>query len=340
MDLTQSTWMIRELGQPVSALYIGADYSITAGGWDGKLSHWDSEGKHLWSVDCMDRIESILQVDASFVITSGLHIVCIANGEQKWSHALEGSADLIAFHSGKIVVTSSVYDIEHGDFMEGAIWKFSLSGDLETIDRIDEKPWFLSAREELIIGLGRPRCGILVDGEHTSLGIDSPITCGVELDDNIFLGHANGVISDVSGREISRDETGVESIISHLNGVVTALENGKLVFRTSDEKVEWSVKKDQITTQSSAFSYHWAGNWNGMEGLIEVRDKSGELVVSSSVSRPRVSTSRKNRVGFGLEDGKIMVWEKELFERRKGQEFSAQNEQKSALAERLRSLRK
>ena len=91
MDLTQSTWMIRELGQPVSALHIGDDYSITAGGWDGKLSHWDSEGKHIWSVDCMDRIESILQVNASFIVTSGLHIVCIENGEQIWSHALEGS---------------------------------------------------------------------------------------------------------------------------------------------------------------------------------------------------------------------------------------------------------
>jgi hypothetical protein len=340
MDLTQSTWMIRELGQPVSALHIGDDYSITAGGWDGKLSHWDSEGKHIWSVDCMDRIESILQVNASFIVTSGLHIVCIENGEQIWSHALEGSADLIAFHSGNIVATSSVYDIEHGDFMEGAIWTFSQSGDLEAVDRIDEKPWFLSAREELVIGLGRPRCGVLLDGEHASLGIDSPITCGLELDNIVFLGHANGVICDSTGNEISRDENGIESIISYEDGFVTALENGNLIFRRMDKKVEWSVKKDQITTQTSAFSYHWAGNWNGLEGLIEVRDISGELIVSSSVSRPRVSTSWQNRVGFGLDDGKIMVWEKELFERRKGQEFSVQNEQKSALAERLRSLRK
>ena len=63
MDLTQSTWMIRDLGQPVSAVRICPDKSIIAGGWDGKLSHWDSDGKLLWSTDCMDRIESICQIE-------------------------------------------------------------------------------------------------------------------------------------------------------------------------------------------------------------------------------------------------------------------------------------
>ena len=43
---------------------------------------------------------------------------------------------------------------------------------------------------------------------------------------------------------------------------------------------------------------------------------------------------------FNFEDGQILVWEKELFERRKTQEVVVQDEKKSALAAKLRSLRK
>ena len=41
-----------------------------------------------------------------------------------------------------------------------------------------------------------------------------------------------------------------------------------------------------------------------------------------------------------FEDGQILVWEKELFERRKTQELVVQDEKKSALAAKLRALRK
>ena len=340
MDLTQSTWMIRDLGQPVSAVRICPDKSIIAGGWDGKLSHWDSDGKLLWSTDCMDRIESICQIESKFIVTSGLHIVCVENGEQIWAHPLEGSADLLSYFDGEIIATSSVYDIEHGDFMESAIWKFSLEGELNSVEKIDERPWFMSAKEELIIGLGRPKCGLLVNGNRFDLGTDSPVMCGMEGNDGILLGHADGTISKSTGEIVITESSGIESIIPTENGYTTALEDGTILARNTDTELLWKIKKNQITTQSTAFSYHWLGNWDGMRGSVEVRDNLGELVTSQNTSRPRVSSEASDRICFGFEDGQILVWEKELFERRKTQEVVVQDEKKSALAAKLRSLRK
>ena len=63
------------------------------------------------------------------------------------------------------------------------------------------------------------------------------------------------------------------------------------------------------------------------------------MIASMRTSRPRVAHTNQNRVGFGFEDGKVIIWEKELFERRIDSEESEVDDRKSRLAERLRSLR-
>ena len=79
---------------------------------------------------------------------------------------------------------------------------------------------------------------------------------------------------------------------------------------------------------------------DSLRGQIEVRDEIGTLVVSAETSRPRVSDSSENRIGFGFEDGQILIWERELFHRRSKQENVEENSRNSALAAKLRSLRK
>lgn len=341
MDLTQSAWMVRDLGQTVSALHICDDYSIIAGGWDGKLCQWDSEGKLIWSTDCEDRIESILLIDENVIVTSGLHIVCVKNGNQIWSHALEGSADMLVNHGGTIIATSSVYDIEHEDFMESAIWEFDIEGNLIEVNRIDERPWFICSSNQLVIGLGRPKCGILVDGEHVDNSINSPVTCGINGTDNILLGHADGTILLYPDKRLTKEESSIESIICSDYGFVSALENGKIVARKPNSDLIWVSKTGQVITQCIGFfSIHWAGIWNGTEGSLELRDQDGKLLTSQTFSKPRVSMAHQDRIGFGFDDGQIIVWEKDLFERRKSQEKVEVDERKSALAARLRSLRK
>ena len=340
MDLIQAAWMIRDLGQPVSSLDIEED-SIIAGGWNGALKMWNGDGDILWSTQCEDRIEAILRIDEIVVVTSGLHIACVKAGEILWSNPLEGSADLLAYHDGNIVATSSVYDIEHGDFMESAIWRFSLDGELIEVTRMDERPWFLHSGQDLILALGRPKCGLLVNGEHRDLPSMSPVMCGLSGRKNILLGHADGTVSSSKGEKISKEPFSIESLTCVEKGFVAALENGQLVARTPESIEMWTASGPQITAQIAGFDdLHWCGRWNSMRGQIEVRDEIGTLVVSAETSRPRVSDSSENRIGFGFEDGQILIWERELFQRRSKQESLEENSRNSALAAKLRSLRK
>ncbi len=339
MDLIQAAWMIRDLGQPVSAIDIEEE-SIIAGGWDGSLKKWNGDGDLLWSAQCEDRIEAILRIDDYVIVTSGLHITCVNDGEILWSNALEGSADLLAYHDGEVIATSSVYDIEHEDFMESAIWKFSLEGEQIQVTKMDERPWFIDSGKNLILGLGRPKCGILVDGVHQTLPSDSPVTCGLPGRKHVLFGHADGTISSSKGKQISKESASVESLSCIEQGFVAALESGLLIAKTPQSDELWRVEGSQITTHTAGFDdLHWSGRWDSRSGLLEVRGSSGELVASANVARPRVSDASKNRIGFGFEDGQVLVWEKELFERRSNEEVAEKDSRKSALAAKLRSLR-
>ena len=339
MDLVQAAWMIRDLGQPVSAIDIEDD-SVIAGGWDGLLKEWNGDGDLIWSAQCQDRIEAILRVDDKVIVTSGLHISCIIQGEIIWSNALEGSADMLAFYDGNIIATSSVYDIEHGDFMESAVWQFSLDGDLIEVDRMDERPWFIDAQSDLVVGLGRPKCGVLINGVHAELASESPITCGLSAEKGILFGHADGTISSLEGKMVCKESQSIESISSTKNGFVLALENGNLISKSEDGNALWSKQGHQITTQCGGFEdLHWCGRWDGLNGYVEVRNDEGNLISSAKSSRPRVSNSTENRVGIGFDDGQILIWENDLFNRRSKEEIPEQNSRKSALAAKLRSLR-
>ena len=333
--------MIRDLGQPVSALHLCEDHALIAGGWDGELRKWNAEGDLLWSATCEDRIEAILPIGDRLVVTTGLHVSCLENGEILWSHALEGSADMLAEHEGTVIATSSVYDIEHGDFMESAIWKFSIDGEELSVDRMDERPWFVHSNGSLIIGLGRPRCGLLVDGSHQELASDSPVTCGLSGRSRILFGHADGTVSTDSADKMSTFNAGVESLVCTEQGFVAALENGDLKSLSPDGELIWESSGSQITCQTDGFSEtHWCGRNQAITGVVEVRSATGEIIAQLNTARPRIATSDIERVVFGFEDGQILLWEKDLFQRRIDTSETEENEHRNSLAAKLRSLRK
>jgi outer membrane protein assembly factor BamB len=112
--------MVRSLGESVSMVNVMENGDVFAGGWDGHLIRWDEEGTILWTAQTGNRISAIAVSDQAIVVTSGLHLVALDphTGEQYWKVALEGSADDVRWWDGSILAVSSVYDIEHNDFIE------------------------------------------------------------------------------------------------------------------------------------------------------------------------------------------------------------------------------
>ena len=354
MDLFSSTWMTRSLGESVSAVHLEEDGSIYAGGWNGCLKHWDSEGTLQWTTSLPDRITVLSVVEGALFATAGLHIVCIEteNGEQRWSHPLEGSADTLSLFEGSVYAVSSVYDIEHNDFLESAVWNFSLDGTMNWVQRMDERPWvLLEHKSKLWLGLGRPKCGYSsIDDKgnlsHNFAETDSPITCGASDRKSMYFGHANGVITNHKGAILNTEESSVEHITPTSSGFIAALENGNLVCR-NDGKEVWTSQGSSITIQECAFPFHevsthWVGRWTGSGGVLEVRDsETGEVLISSQSSRCESVASNSQRIAIGFENGDVCLWEREMFERRMSAEVQEErkDERKSALQDKLRALR-
>ena len=77
MDLTQSTWMVRDLEQAASDVLLLEDDSVIAGGWDGAIKYWSAEGDTIWGIETPNRI-SCLTIEADkLYATSGLHLLKI-----------------------------------------------------------------------------------------------------------------------------------------------------------------------------------------------------------------------------------------------------------------------
>ena len=355
MDLLSACWMVRSLDQAVSAISFDLDSNLVAGGWDGQIKKWDCEGDVIWTQNLPDRISEIIFYQDKVIVASGLHIVCLDSnsGEVEWQNPLEGSADSLLVKSEQIYATSSVYDIEHNDFLESAIWAFDLLGEQNWVTKMNERPWFiLSYDEEVIVGLGRPISGwaqISSDGKITnhSLKTDSPVMCGVKASNGILFGHADGTITSL--QEIhNKFSNSVESISATDEIVVACLEGGDLVAYKDQNNQIWAEQGSPISCQSIGFSIpnsvtHWSTRWSGVEGSLQVRNLSdGTIIAQSQISQTRCMASNESRVAIGAEDGNIHVWQNEMFARRldSGEDKEGQqSSEKKALKDRLRALR-
>jgi hypothetical protein len=356
MDILGHTWMQRQLGQAVSCVFLTKNNGVIAGGWDGALRHWDAEGSQFWDILTSSRVSTILEHDDMFVVTSGLEVVAVSknDGHIMWVTALEGSADGLLQFDDCIIATSSTYDIEHNDFIESAIWKISFEGDVEWVHRMDERPWYGYIEGRYAhFGLGRPRCGLLsisLDSQatsHTPFTIDSPVMCGNTHGKEHMFGLASGhVVTEKT--IIHQAQTGVEFLSTSHAGFLLGLENGdcRSFNQVGDE--QWQLSGQSISGLLSAWAssssgYVWIARKRLDDGeLVVVDEKNGDIIATSNTSRVHSMVSNDERLCIGFEDGQVIVWEREMFNRRQNQE--SQNEEidpeKEALRARLRALRR
>jgi len=163
---------VRDLGSECTTLNINQS-NLVAGSKLGRIILWGiNDGQQKWSIDVEGPI-SDLEIDEKIYVTASaeLHAINKENGILEWSVDIEGSSDLIEIDEDKIFVTSSLYEIEVQDYTETTFFTFDKSGQLLGSVNFEEKPWFMKKQnQKIILGIGRPRCGILtIDDKYSIL---------------------------------------------------------------------------------------------------------------------------------------------------------------------------
>ncbi len=357
MDLNSATWMVRTLDQPVSALHITSENEVFACGWDGRLTLWDDGGEHLWTAQTNDRISAVALSEKAVVVASGLHIVCLdrASGEAMWSVALEGSADEVVWWQGELVAVSSVYDIEHNDFIESAVWRLSPEGDVLWVERMDERPWALvQVGDRLLAGLGRPRCGCLdVSSKppfsHTDPTTPFPTTSGSTGQTRGLFGQTDGTVTDHEGVVLSTESGAVEHLTCMVKGYVATTDSGHAVGRTDDGEACWEAQGAPVSAQAEAMEHDgasqlWVARNEGVGSVVNVwASNNSQRQATGQFSRVRAMHGTPQRAAIGCEDGSVVVWDRDMLLRRLDSGTTPAepvDERTSALQAKLRALRK
>ena len=363
--LQDFSWLTRRMLSPVSSVNI-IDEFFYVGDIDGNMYVWNLDGDLYWCTDSGDRVENIAiakQHDPALLFaTVGVDIICLEaeTGKLLWSQKLEGSSDEIVCNptASVIVATSSVFDVEHLDFMESACWKFDAKGELLNVSRFDERPWYVGLLEsnEVIMGLGRPSCGAklflenkdFVDIEVTN---SSPVTCGSGRGKDTILGHANGGITCIlDSKEVYSSENEDQSTTSVLASTEKLLlqvqESGKITYFHKNGEA-WNFNLNQnIERGVIGFIYQnkntiWLTSHDATSSKIYVLDSTDatQICSFSISSRIRAISSDERFVIIGLEDGNVHVIESEQFSRRLSSSNKKEEEGSTYRREMLEKLR-
>jgi hypothetical protein len=334
-DIESLAWSVRQLKDRPSNLYVDNEV-VVAGGWDGNISCWDLDGIQQWAITLSSRIQSICRYEQRLYVAAGLNAVALNlnDGEILWSQTTEGSADAILCSSdGELIVAiSSVYDIEYGDFMESACWQYSNTGELLIVERMDERPWFSTMFEgEIILGLGRPRGGYLTingsSSKWTELIEDDPVTCGCSKGQHLVLGHAKGGLSFLEKGVIVNSKTlenGIEYISIHEDGYLLTFDTGGACLLDNKGKMQTeSMGIDNALIFQSGLIIDggrtsWLISQNNDEHILQICSiNSGDEYINTPLgSLVTAYNSTDEHTVIGCEDGRILLFEADLLNRR------------------------
>ena len=354
MNLIGACWMRRSLDEPVSALFIDDNHDVVAGGWDGRLAKWNASGDLLWSVELPDRVGSIAANENGIYATAGLHLSALnsENGALMWQHPLEGSADIVTTVDELVYATSSVYDIEHNDFIDSAIWCFDLSGSQLWVKHMPERPWTLDELDgNLYLGLGRPKMGVAQvssggDVEHKALDSNSSVTASVNFNGNLIFGHANGDLTSLEERLVNGQGKSVNSILHDGNQLIR-IDDKNITQLGTDYQQSLQVSVGNITAISNGIIVNdsptiWCGIQDINKGLLKVISLTdGNELASMQAAKISVITSNIDRVVIGDEQGEVYVWEQAMLNRRfNSASVDDDDDRRQQMRERLNALRK
>ena len=339
---------VRDLGSECTTLNMG-DNILLAGSKIGRITLWDTNtGQEKWTTEVEGPI-SDLGIDERIYLTASaeLHAIDKENGAIEWSVDIGGSSDMIGINGEKIFVTSSLYEIEVQDYTETTFFIFDKSGKLITSIDFEEKPWFMGKQNhKIILGIGRPRCGILtVDGEynisHSKTDGDSPVNMGIKTNKGFLLGHSNGSITEII-------DTGRKSIQCG-NDSITAMSSAGFSWQVGDKNGNifssdgWRKKLgNRINSIVEAKHHIWVSVTSEKNTVYLLDKKDGGIKHQfSHNNKIQLMELEDDNLAISDEEGKIMFFDMKTLDKRIKTvvEVSKDSERRNLLKKRLRALR-
>ena len=339
---------VRDLGSECTTLNMGDNF-LLAGSKIGRITLWDTNtGQEKWTTEVEGPI-SDLGIDERIYLTASaeLHAIDKENGAIEWSVDIGGSSDMIGINGEKIFVTSSLYEIEVQDYTETTFFIFDKSGELITSIDFEEKPWFMGKQNhKIILGIGRPRCGILtVDGEynisHSKTDGDSPVNMGIKTNKGFLLGHSNGSITEIIDSDRKSIQCGNDSI--------TAMSSAGFSWQVGDKNGNifssdgWRKKLgNRINSIVEAKHHIWVSVTSEKNTVYLLDKKDGGIKHQfSHNNKIQLMELEDDNLAISDEEGKIMFFDMKTLDKRIKTvvEVSKDSERRNLLKKRLRALR-
>ncbi len=357
-ELESFASLIRNIGDECTLLRI-VNGRLIAGSRNGSIICWKiSDGREVWRLALDGPCISIESDGDSifFAESDKIHAADLLTGEILWSINLEGSSDLIFLTDRALWATSSVYNFELQDYVDGVVWRIGYDGETSERWDIEGRAWSLAANEKVAtIGLSRPRCGFAeVSYEngvvYKKLGNSSPVTVGVSSEDgSIYFGHSDGGVSKIGNRGTHKFDLASSAINSiEINeSLIVGTDTGEIICHDNDElwqvmcigNVDWIKSGPSPVKEESLWACSWSDK--AVVSLIEMTSGSIELSLDHQY-RIRVFFSSTDFIALGDDGGGIYIFERSVLSRRLNQvnEIGSMSKDDVLLRRKIRNLRR
>ena len=348
-SLEEIASFVRDLGSECTCLVIHKNMLIS-GSKDGRIVSWDIDNGHeKWQCKVDGPISDIGISDRIYFTASAeLHAMKIETGELEWTVDIGGSSDLIKIDNDSIWVTSSLYEIEVQDYTETTLLKFDRNSKLIKKIIFEEKPWFIGmSSNDLVLGIGRPRCGCLfVNSDyvlsHKKIEGNSPITMGIETELGFLLGHSNGMVTEIKDGVmdiIQFEEYPISSVLKNEHYLCVGNDNGTIIS-SKDWERNFVGKIDCLIKIDSPI---WASNTANENNIYVLDEDNGNTKYKiNHDSRVRLIKYINGKIALSDQKGKVILLEEDVVFRRLNEvsEIVQDQEKRDLLKKRLRALRK
>lgn len=344
-SLSDISSIVRQLPSKVTSIFQRGSYMV-AGDKDGSLACWSlDKGNLRWEVALDPSVSDICSGGDFFIVAHGgrLTSVSMETGLSSWSTKLDGASDYVVCNGRSIWVTSSVYEVEIGDYTHCKITEVEKeSGTIMSSHSLDSKAWALEIfGEGCMIGTGRPSPGAyLLDSDGDCRIIDMapklPVVKSIlspegRISFMTSLGTAYEIDQSCKITNISDDV----SCVGYLhNGDWIALSQKEYIDTLKIPQEDGQEYRSEIISAEemtiiTKCSNETNGIWKSQDDTVYWTRERDELTAVSGQDRYII---------LGFLSGKIFVLEKDVVSRRSTMgAFSMGN--KSEMIERLRMLR-